>query len=335
MRRSMVRGGIGVAVSVLALALVLRQVDVAAVARVLGQATPGWVLAVAICIALDVACRTIRWQGLLDPIQHVRLVPVLGYLLVGYLANNVLPARLGELVRSHYLGDREGISRATTLGTIVVERVVDTAVLVAIASAAILLLHVRGIVASAVLLGVGLAGLLIVALAVALVAHRLPYADRAAAAVERWPAVIRLAGRLRGGLAVAGRPWTVGVAVAWSLAAWGATVVAFAAAGQAVGVELTWGQAALLAAGVSLATAIPAGPGYLGTFELAAVQIAAVFGVGADPAVALAVLVHAVILVLTSLGGAAALVRLGWRRTPGDAAADGAEAGGWPTAPTP
>ena len=320
MRRSLIRGGIGIVISVLALALVVRQVDIGAVAHVLGNASPAWVIAVGVFIGIDVGCRTIRWQGLLAPIQPVRFVPVLGYLLVGYLANNVLPARLGELVRSHYLGDREGMSRATTLGTIVVERVVDTVVLVAIASAAILLLHVRGIVASAVLVGVGLTGLLVVALAVALVAHRLPYADRALAAVERWPSVIRLAGRLRGGLAVAGRPRTVAVAVGWSVVAWSATVVAFAAAGQAVGVELTWGQAALLAAGVSLATAIPAGPGYLGTFELAAVQVAVVFGVGADPAVALAVLVHVVILVLTSAGGAIALLRLGWRRTPAGAA---------------
>jgi glycosyltransferase 2 family protein len=311
--RSLARGGIGIAISVLSLYLVVRQVDLGAVARVLGSAAPGWVLAVAACIALDVTCRTVRWQALLAPIQRVRFVPVLGYLLVGYLANNVLPARLGELVRSHYLGDREGMSRATTLGTIVVERVVDTAVLVAIASAAILLLHVRGVVASAVLVGLGITGLLVVALGAALVAHRLPYADRAVAAVGRWPTVVSLAGRLRGGLAVAGRPRTVAVAIAWSVAAWSATVVAFAAAGQAVGVELTWGQAALLAAGVSLATAIPAGPGYLGTFELAAVQVAAVFGVAADPAVALAVLVHAVILVLTSFGGAAALLRMGWR----------------------
>jgi uncharacterized protein (TIRG00374 family) len=320
MRRSLLRGGLGVAISVVSLYLVLRQVDLAAVGRVLGSAAPGWVAGVTACIAIDVVCRTVRWQGLLAPIQRVRFVPVLGYLLVGYLANNVLPARLGELVRSHYLGDRENMSRATTLGTIVVERVVDTAVLVAIASAAILVLNVRGVVASAVLVGLGITGLLIVGLAAALVAHRLPYADRAVAAVERWPSVISLAGRLRGGLAVAGRPRTVAVAVGWSVVAWSATVVGFAAAGHAVGVQLTWGQAALLAAGVSLATAIPAGPGYLGTFELAAVQIAAVFGVGADPAVALAVLVHAVILVLTSAGGAVALLLLGWRRKAGVAA---------------
>ena len=320
MRRSLLRGGLGVAISVVSLYLVIRQVDLGAVGRVLGSAAPGWVAGVTACIAIDVVCRTVRWQGLLAPIQRVRFVPVLGYLLVGYLANNVLPARLGELVRSHYLGDRENMSRATTLGTIVVERVVDTAVLVAIASAAILVLNVRGVVASAVLVGLGITGLLIVGLAAALVAHRLPYADRAVAAVERWPTVISLAGRLRGGLAVAGRPRTVAVAVGWSVVAWSATVVGFAAAGHAVGMELTWGQAALLAAGVSLATAIPAGPGYLGTFELAAVQIAAVFGVGADPAVALAVLVHAVILVLTSAGGAVALLLLGWRRKAGVAA---------------
>ena len=85
---------------------------------------------------------------------------MLAYLLVGYLANNVLPARIGELVRSHYLGDREGLSRTTTLGTVVVERVVDFVVVVAIASAAILVLSVRGIVASAVLVGIAVAGLL-------------------------------------------------------------------------------------------------------------------------------------------------------------------------------
>ena len=52
----------------------------------------------------------LRWQRLVAPIGHVRYPAMLAYLLVGYLANNVLPARLGELVRSHYLGDREGLS---------------------------------------------------------------------------------------------------------------------------------------------------------------------------------------------------------------------------------
>jgi uncharacterized membrane protein YbhN (UPF0104 family) len=66
---------------------------------------------------------------------------------------------------------------------------------------------------------------------------------------------------------------------------------------------------------VNLATAIPAGPGYVGTFELAAVTIAASVGIPAEAALAFAVLVHATSLLLTSAGGAVALVFGGRRRT--------------------
>jgi hypothetical protein len=83
-------------------------------------------------------------------------------------------------------------------------------------------------------------------------------------------------------------------------------VLAFAAAAQAVGVQPTIGQAALLAAGSNLATAIPAAPGYVGTFELAAVTIAASVGIPAESALAFAVLIHATTLVLTSVGGVVA-----------------------------
>jgi uncharacterized membrane protein YbhN (UPF0104 family) len=80
-----------------------------------------------------------------------------------------------------------------------------------------------------------------------------------------------------------------------------------------VGVEPTMGQAALLAAGTALSTAIPAGPGYVGTFELAAVTIAASVGIPRESALAIAVLVHVTTLLLTSAGGALALVAGGRR----------------------
>ncbi len=308
MSRPILRALVGLGVSAVAIVLVVRQVDIAAAWEVLQGALPVFVAATVACIVLDVTLRALRWRGLLVPLARLRLPTVAASLLVGYLANNILPARLGELIRSHHLGDRTGISRASVLGTVVVERVVDTGVLVAIASAAIIVLSVRGIVASAVLLGLAATGLLVAALALALVAHRLPYADRAIAAAERWPAMMRAASKLRGGLAVAGRPRTMAGAIGWSVAAWAATIVAFAAAGQAIGVELTWGQAALLAAGTSLVTAIPAGPGYVGTFELAAVEIAKAVGVPTDPAFALALLVHAAILGVTTVGGVAAFL---------------------------
>jgi len=313
-----IRAAIGAAISIVALFLVLRGVDVGRTADVLGRANPGWIVLGAVFLSMDLALRALRWQRLLRPIASVRYRSMLGYLLVGYLANNVLPARLGELVRSHYLGDREGISRASALGTVVVERIVDLVAVVGIASVSLLVLSVRGVVASAVLVGAAVAGLFLLALALGIVAHRLPGADRARAAVERWPQVRELASRLQGGLAVAGRPRTLAEALGVSAVAWTVAILAWAAVGQSIGVELSMAQAALLASGVALASAVPAGPSNLGTFELAAVQIGKAIGVPADSAFALGLIVHAAILVTTSVGGGVAVARLGWERPPAD-----------------
>ncbi|MFL5726626.1 MAG: lysylphosphatidylglycerol synthase transmembrane domain-containing protein [Chloroflexota bacterium] len=332
-RNFLVRAVAGVAVSVVALWLVLRSVDLQETADVLRTADWRWIVVLTGFLCVDLAVRTLRWQRLLAPIAHVPYRHTLGYLLVGYLANNVLPARIGELVRSHYAGDREGISRSTTLGTIVVERVVDLVTVVAIASVSILVLSVRGIVASAVLAGVAVAGLFAVVLALGIAAHRLPGADRLAAWASRYPRVRDAVARLRDGLRVAGRPRTLLEALILSGIAWGSTILAFAAAGQSVGVELTIGQAALMASGVALASAIPAGPASLGTFELAAVEIGKAVGVGASEAFAIGLIAHVSILVVTSVGG---IIGLGWlglprdatRATPEDGLGDSASGGG-------
>jgi uncharacterized protein (TIRG00374 family) len=308
------RGLVGLVISVAAIAFVLGQADLARTAGILQRASLGWIALMLLFQVTDLVLRALRWQRLVEPIHHVRLLRMLGYLLIGYLANNVLPARLGELVRSHYLGDREGISRTTTLGTVVVERVVDTVVVVVLASLAILVLHVRGLVASAVLVGLAITSLLVAGLTFGLAAHRLPGAGRVIEFAERWPRLREMAGKLRGGLAVAGRPRTMVETVVLSFAAWGATVVAFAAAGQSLGLQLSTAQAALLAAGVALASAIPAGPSNLGTFDLAAVAIAGTFGIDRETALALAVIAHASILITTSIGGGVALLWLGWGR---------------------
>jgi glycosyltransferase 2 family protein len=308
-----IRAGIGVAVSIVAFVIVLRSVDIADTLLVLARATPAWIAVALAAVAADAMSRAARWQRLLAPIHAVRYRNVLRYTLIGYLANNVLPARLGELVRSHYLGDREGLSRTTTLGTVVVERLVDTVMAVLIAAAAVVILGIGGVIATAVVVGGAVAGAFALALVLGLAAHRLPGASRLIALGARWPRVAELVGRLRGGLSVAARPRTLIAAVLLSAIAWAWSTAAFAATGQAVGLTLSPAQAALVVSGTALATAIPSGPGYLGTFELAAVRILQALGVASDAALAFALLAHATILVATSAGGAIALAQVGWQ----------------------
>ncbi len=204
------------------------------------------------------------------------------------------------------------MSRTTALGTIVVERVIDFTVLVAVAAVSLVILGIRGDLSVAVSIGVAVAAVLVAGLVVALVGHRLPGFDRAERAAERYPRVRALAETFRAGLGVAGRPRTLLPAIGLSLVAWTLTTITFAAGAQAVGIELSWSQAALLAAGVNLVTAIPSGPGFVGTWELAAVRILALFGVSGDTAFAFALLVHVSTLAATTGIGAASFLRIGW-----------------------
>jgi uncharacterized protein (TIRG00374 family) len=309
--RTLLRGALGIAVSVVAGWILLRSVDVGAALAVLATANPALVGLMVVTVFIDVAARGARWQALLAPLATIPYRRVLGYTYLGYLANNVLPARLGELLRSHALGEGEGLSRTTVLGTVVVERIVDTVIVVALAALAVVVLSVGGVMTGAVLLGAAFVGVLVVGLGAAMALHRLPGAARLAGFAGRWPRIVDLARRLREGLAVAARPRTLGSAVAFSALAWAASISTFVIGGQALGVELDIAQGALLSSGVALATIVPSGPGYLGTFELTAVGIATTFGVDPNPAFAMALLVHAMILAGTSVGGAVAALRLG------------------------
>jgi uncharacterized membrane protein YbhN (UPF0104 family) len=312
-RASIGRAAVGIAISVAAGLLALRSIDPGAVARVLGAAALPWVGVMVGWSVVDVALRGRRWQRLLAPVARVPYRAMLGYLLIGYVANNLLPARLGELVRSHVLGDREGISRTTVFGTVVVERVIDTTTVVAIGAASVTLLSVRGVLGERIGVGIALAGGFVGGLLVALAAHRLPGVRSILAALARWPRLHDLVVRLRVGLAVAGRPRTLVEAGTLTVAAWSASVLAFAAAGTAVARPLSLSEAGFLAATVALATAVPSGPAYLGTFELAAMTAGVAVGIPADHAFALGVLVHAGIVAVTSVGGAIA-VAVTWRR---------------------
>jgi hypothetical protein len=310
-RRTALRGILGIAISVVAGFILVRSVDVGAAIEVLRGAEPAVVGLMVVSVFLDVAFRGARWRALLMPVQRVAYPRVLGYTYLGYLANNVLPARLGELVRAHAIGEGEGMSRTTALGTIVVERILDTLIVVALAALAILALGIGGVLSTAVVLGAVFVGVLLVGLIGATLSHRLPGADRVATWAERFPRVLDLGRRLRDGLRVVNDPRAVAWALVFSALAWTFSIATFILGGRAIGVDISPVQGALLSSGVALVTIVPSAPGYLGTFELTAVSIAGQFGVDRDAAFAMALLVHAMILLVTSIGGAIAAVRLG------------------------
>ena len=88
--------------------------------------------------------RAIRWKYILHPIRTFRISRLYPVIVVGYMANNLLPVRLGELVRAYYLGKRERFSMSTTFATIVIERIYDGIALIVLGSLTIPVLWATG-----------------------------------------------------------------------------------------------------------------------------------------------------------------------------------------------
>ena len=69
--------------------------------------------------------RSLRWKYLIEPVKIIRLLNLFSSVMIGFMANNVLPVRLGEIVRAYSIGKMEKISRSSAFATVVVERVLD------------------------------------------------------------------------------------------------------------------------------------------------------------------------------------------------------------------
>ena len=81
---------------------------------------------------LGVCFRTLRWQVLLSGIAEIKIRTLFPIVVIGCMANNILPFRLGELIRGYYLKNKKGVPTATALSTIFVERIMDGLALILI-----------------------------------------------------------------------------------------------------------------------------------------------------------------------------------------------------------
>jgi uncharacterized protein (TIRG00374 family) len=303
---------IGLGLSALAAWLAIRGVDLGRTAEILGQVSLGPLAIVAVALVLQLLVRSGRWSRLLPAGQHGsvparRLVPVV---LVGYLGNAVLPARLGDPIRALLVGRRETIPAAGALGSVVLERAIDTLTLAVLVFPAAALSGAPDWLIRAAALAAVLAGTVLI-----VAQTRLPgwLIERLRQRVHgpRWTPWLERADHFAAAMNSAGRRRAVLTAVGLSLVAWLLDGTIYWAAGRALGIELLPAGAMLVSAITVLGTAIPSAPGYVGTFELAASSIAAGLGVAPAAALAFAILVHALTLLPLALGGAVALVWMG------------------------
>ena len=305
---------VGLGVSALAVWLAIRGVDLGRTVQVLGRVSPGPLAIVAVALVVQLLVRSARWSRLLPNGQRGsvparRLVPVV---LVGYLGNAVLPARLGDPVRALLVGRREAIPVSGALGSVVLERAIDTLTLALLVFPAAALSGAPDWLIRAAGLAAALAGTVLITAQTRLPGRMIDRLRQGARRPRAAPWLDR-ADHFAAAMDSAGRRRAVLSAIGLSLLAWILDGTIYWAAARSLGIGLPPAGAMLVSAITVLGTALPSAPGYVGTFELAASTIAAGLGVAPASALAFAILVHTLTVLPLALGGVAALAWMGAR----------------------
>jgi uncharacterized protein (TIRG00374 family) len=290
----------------------LKGIDWQQVARTAAHAKSAY-LGVAIAIATaSLFLRAMRWRVLLSARKPVDVRIAFSATAAGYLGNNFLPARSGELVRTAMIASGTGLDPAYVLATALSERAADAVVLVITAAIALISLPVRpGWTAAATkpfaliaLIGVlAIAALPRLESTAAKVIHRLPIGKsirlRIAAMMGHALQGMRTFHDPSRLLAFAGL-----TIVIWSMDAL-ATVVGSAALGFSMPIRVAF----LLLAALGLASALPSTPGYVGIFQFVAITVLTPFGFNRTDAVTFILFAQALNYVVIGFWGALGLMQ--------------------------
>ena len=116
---------IGITISIIFLVLAFYQVRIADIINSIKEASLAYLLAVLFFVLFSAYLRALRWYYFLLPLKKIDTQSLFSSLMIGYGANVILPAHLGEIVRAFVLGRKKKFPVSSILATVLVERVID------------------------------------------------------------------------------------------------------------------------------------------------------------------------------------------------------------------
>lgn len=307
-RRSRRRGAAilagGIASSGFFLWLVARDADLDAVWRALRGADLGRVALAAVVVQAVYLAQGARWRLIADA-MHLSVRRFYALVLGGIGANNLLPLRIGDILRGRWLAKAAPMPTGRAFGSVFRDRASDVVVLVLGLAVAIPFVGGAAWVARIAFGGVALIAVILLLLLAAVIYTRVrPRARRGARS--------RLRRLLRDALDEIASPMgrrRLVPALALSAVAWGFWALSAVLVCSSLGVTLSPAEAVFVTAVVNLGVAIPSSPGFVGTYQWLAVAALGVAGVDGDVAIAFSLLMQAVWFVPTTLVGGVIAVR--------------------------
>jgi hypothetical protein len=244
-----------------------------------------------------------RWKSLL--VNGQTIIRLFRLVAIGYMGNNIYPLRAGDVLRVGLLHKRFGVPVASGAASVLIERCLDGLVMLSFLLVSALFIELQSdlIGQLATLAAPAFIGAFIVFLALA------QRPEALGALIHRLPAA--LAGKLNAiahdiiaGLGALKKPRDLLAAVGFSYASWLVEALVYWLVAAALGLSVNYALIIMVLGAVNLGGLIPASPGGVGVFQFLASSVLIDAGVGADQALAFALVVHAVIWLVPTLLGA-------------------------------
>jgi uncharacterized protein (TIRG00374 family) len=289
----------GILISGLLLFFAARHVDIKQLVEVLKNVNYWYLLAVLFLNMIYMWLRAYRWHFLLRPVKHIPTPRLFSATMIGFMANNLFPARLGEVVRALAIGKMARISRSVSFATIVFERVLDG---FTILTFSIILLLFSPVPLPQWLHRIFPLILIIYVLVLAFLIGLRVQTQRFMALFQwmtkPFPAkvqgkVLHIIRSFVAGLEILHDARNVIIAWFLSFLVWTSAALGVYFLMIAFNLHLAVYTAFFLQVILCLSVVIPSAPGYIGTIQFACVAGLAPFGVNADSAFSFSILYHA------------------------------------------
>jgi hypothetical protein len=266
---------IGIIISAIFIYLAFRRVSLGEIYYSLKHANYLLILPNMVLVIVTMVMRAERWRYLLEPVGKFKSKQLFPSVMIGFMANNLLPARLGEVVRAYSFGAKSGRSRSSIFASIVLERVFDSFALLAMFWLVILFIPFPPPVKKFGYITLGINLILITLLvflkhktASLVKVARLAFFFLSTGMTLKLESIIT---KFAAGLDVVKKPGTLASITLWSVVLWVVTAVSnyfvFMAFGMYPNIAASFILLLFVAAGVML----PSAPGFVGVFQAATI----------------------------------------------------------------
>lgn len=293
----------GVGISLCFMVLLFRKIDFDKVLEAFRAMDYRYLLPVVFLTFVSYYLRAVRWKYLLLPIKRTVMANLFPATIIGYMANNILPARLGEFVRAYVLGQKEEIETSAVFATLVVDRLFDgfTVLLILLITFFTVKLPagMENVQDGLKMGGYVTLGVYLVVLAfLFLLKKRTMRTIHVVGVLLRpFPAkvsekVIPLLGSFISGIRLSSRPSEILILLFTSFAVWATCIWPLHLILQSFNITLPITASMLIMVFLVFAVMVPASPGYVGTYHAACVYGLMAFNISKEQSLSVALVMH-------------------------------------------